>query len=199
MLLRKEIRQMNKSVEIRWHGRGGQGAKTAALLLADVAFKAGKYVQGFPEYGPERMGAPITAYNRISDTPITVHSNIYEPDYVVVVDETLLESIDVTKGLNKEGAIIINTTRSVEEVKPLLNGYEGGVYTVDARAISIKALGKNYPNSPMLAATVAVSRVMDKDEFLNEMRSSFQHKFAKKPEVIDGNMMALELAFEEVG
>ena len=86
---------MNKSVEIRWHGRGGQGAKTAALLLADVAFKAGKYVQGFPEYGPERMGAPITAYNRISDTPITVHSNIYEPDYVVVVDETLLESVDV--------------------------------------------------------------------------------------------------------
>ena len=198
-LLGKEIKQMNKSVEIRWHGRGGQGAKTAALLLADVAFKAGKYVQGFPEYGPERMGAPITAYNRISEAPITVHSNIYEPDYVVVVDETLLESIDVTKGLNKEGAIIINTTRSVEEVKPLLNGYEGGVYTVDARAISIKALGKNYPNSPMLAATVAVSKVMDKDEFLNEMRASFQHKFAKKPEVIDGNMMALELAFEEVG
>ena len=118
---------------------------------------------------------------------------------MVVVDETLLESIDVTKGLNKEGAIIINTTRCVEEVKPLLNGYEGGVYTVDARAISIKALGKNYPNSPMLAAAVAVSKVMDKDEFLNEMRSSFQHKFAKKPEVIDGNMMALELAFEEVG
>ncbi len=190
---------MSKSVEIRWHGRGGQGAKTAALLLADVAFKAGKYVQGFPEYGPERMGAPITAYNRISDAPITVHSNIYEPDYVVVVDETLLESIDVTKGLSRDGAIIINTTRSEAEVKPLLNGYEGGVFTVDARAISIKALGKNYPNSPMLAAAVAVSKVMDRDEFLNEMRSSFQHKFAKKPEVIDGNMMALELAFEEVG
>ncbi|MBQ6695548.1 MAG: 2-oxoacid:acceptor oxidoreductase family protein [Lachnospiraceae bacterium] len=189
---------MSKSVEIRWHGRGGQGAKTAALLLADVAFKTGKYVQGFPEYGPERMGAPITAYNRISDKPLTVHSNIYEPDYVVVVDETLLESIDVTKGLSKDGAIIINTTRPKEEIVPLLRGYEGEVYVLDAREISIKALGKNYPNSPMLAATVAVSKVMEKNDFLNEMRASFQHKFAKKPEVIDGNMMALELAFEEV-
>ena len=100
---------MNKTVEIRWHGRGGQGAKTAALLMADVAFKTGKYVQGFPEYGPERMGAPITAYNRISDEPITVHSNIYEPDYVVVVDESLLETIDVTKGLKKDGAHQLRT------------------------------------------------------------------------------------------
>ena len=89
---------MAAQTEIRWHGRGGQGAKTAALLLADVAFMTGKHVQGFPEYGPERMGAPITAYDRISDTEIRVHSNIYEPDYVVVVDDTLLHSVDVTKG-----------------------------------------------------------------------------------------------------
>ena len=85
---------MKDLIEIRWHGRGGQGAKTAALLLADVAFGTGKYVQGFPEYGPERMGAPITAYNRISDRVIRVHSNIYEPDYVVVVDDTLLDDVD---------------------------------------------------------------------------------------------------------
>lgn len=189
--------EMEKTVEIRWHGRGGQGAKTAALLLADVAFKTGKYVQGFPEYGPERMGAPITAYNRISAEPITVHSNIYTPDYVVVVDESLLESIHVTNGLKKEGAVIVNTERSAEEIKPLLRGYEGAVYTVDAKKISIEALGKNFPNSPMLAATVAVSKVMDKEEFLTEMRASFQHKFAKKPEVIDGNMKALEMAFIE--
>ena len=96
---------MSNHTEIRWHGRGGQGAKTAALLLADVAFQTGKYVQGFPEYGPERMGAPITAYNRISDTKIRVHSNIYDPQYVVVVDESLLESVDVTSGLKKDGAI----------------------------------------------------------------------------------------------
>lgn len=188
---------MKDTVEIRWHGRGGQGAKTAALLLADVAFKTGKYVQGFPEYGPERMGAPITAYNRISSEPITVHSNIYEPDYVVVVDESLLESIDVTKGLSKNGAVIINSEHTKEELAPMLHGYEGAVYTVNAKEISIKALGKNYPNSPMLAATVAVSGIMDKDTFLGEMRASFEHKFAKKPEVIDGNMQALEMAFQE--
>ena len=98
-------------IEIRWHGRGGQGAKTAALLLAEVAFQIGKNAQGFPEYGPERMGAPITAYDRISDTPIRVHSNIYDPDYVVVVDESLIDSIDVTAGLKADGAIIVNTQR----------------------------------------------------------------------------------------
>lgn len=187
---------MKNTVEIRWHGRGGQGAKTAALLLADVAFKTGKHVQGFPEYGPERMGAPITAYNRISDDAITVHSNIYEPDYVVVVDETLLDSIDVTKGLKEDGAVIVNTKHTKDEIMHHLNGYKGAVYTVDARDISMKTLGKNYPNSPMLAATVAVSGVMGEEEFLSEMESSFQHKFAKKPEVIDGNMQALKLAFD---
>ena len=115
---------------------------------------------------------------------------------MVVVDESLLESIDVTKGLKEEGAVIVNTERNKEDIIKYLNGYNGSVYTVDAKKISIEALGKNYPNSPMLAATVAVSNVMAKDEFLSEMRSSFQHKFAKKPEVIDGNMRALEMAFE---
>ena len=189
---------MNNTVEIRWHGRGGQGAKTAALLLADVAFKTGKFVQGFPEYGPERMGAPITAYNRISSDPITVHSNIYEPDYVVVVDDSLLDSIDVTRGLSPKGAVIINSEYTKEELMQHLHGYKGAVYTVNAKEISIRTLGKNFPNSPMLAATVAVSKVMEKEEFLKEMRSSFLHKFAKKPEVIDGNMMALEQAFLEI-
>lgn len=189
---------MNNTVEIRWHGRGGQGAKTAALLLADVAFKTGKFVQGFPEYGPERMGAPITAYNRISSDPITVHSNIYEPDYVVVVDDSLLDSIDVTRGLSPKGAVIINSEYTKEELMQHLHGYKGAVYTVNAKEISIRTLGKNFPNSPMLAATVAVSKVMEKEEFLKEMRASFLHKFAKKPEVIDGNMMALEQAFLEI-
>ena len=187
---------MKDTIEIRWHGRGGQGAKTAALLLADVAFKTGKYVQGFPEYGPERMGAPITAYNRLSDSPITVHSNIYEPDLVVVVDDSLLESIAVTQGLSKDGSIIVNTQKSREEILSHLNGFEGKVYLVDARKISVEALGKYFPNSPMLAATVAVSGVMEPEVFLNEMRASYQHKFAKKPEVIDGNMKALEMTFE---
>lgn len=186
-------------IEIRWHGRGGQGAKTAALLLADVCFKTGANVQGFPEYGPERMGAPITAFNRISKDEIRVHSNIYTPDLVVVVDETLLASVDVTAGLKEDGAIIINTDKSAEEVKPMLRGYAGEVYTVDARKISVAALGKYFPNSPMLAAAVAVSGVMEKEQFITEMRASYQHKFAKKPEVIEGNMKALTDTFEALG
>ena len=189
---------MKNGIEIRWHGRGGQGAKTAALLLADVAFKTGQNVQGFPEYGPERMGAPITAYNRISADKIRVHSNIYTPDYVVVVDETLLATVDVTAGLKKEGAIVINTPKSKEEIMDKLNGYEGGVYTVDARKISVETLGKNFPNSPMLAAIVAVSKVMDRTTFIGEMKASYEHKFAKKPEVIEGNMKALEMAYDVV-
>ena len=189
---------MKNGIEIRWHGRGGQGAKTAALLLADVAFKTRKHVQGFPEYGPERMGAPITAYNRISSDVIRVHSNIYDPDFVAVVDETLLHTVDVTAGLKKEGAIIVNTAKSKEEIMPQLNGYEGRVVTIDARTISEEALGKYFPNSPMLAAVVATTGVMPKETFLHEMRASYKHKFAKKPEVIDGNMKALEMAFAAV-
>ncbi len=189
---------MNNGIEVRWHGRGGQGAKTAALLLADVAFKTGQNVQGFPEYGPERMGAPITAYNRISASKIRVHSNIYTPDYVVVVDETLLSSVDVTAGIKRNGAIIINTPKSREEIAEKLEGYDGRIYTVDARKISEETLGKNFPNSPMLAAIVAVSGVMDRDTFIREMEASYQHKFAKKPEVIEGNMNALKMAYDVV-
>ena len=188
----------NNMIEIRWHGRGGQGAKTASLLLADAAFNTGKYIQGFPEYGPERMGAPLTAYNRISDTPITIHSNIYEPDYVVVVDDTLLEVVDVTAGLKETGAILINTTKSPEYLKNVLKGYKADIYTIDARKISMEALGKYFPNTPMLAAIVKVSKIMSDEELLADMVGSFKHKFAKKPEVIDGNMKALELALKEV-
>ena len=189
---------MDGLIEIRWHGRGGQGAKTASLLLADAAFNTGKYIQGFPEYGPERMGAPITAYNRISDKPITIHSNVYEPDYVVVVDDTLLETVPVTDGLKSTGAIVINTTKNVEEIKKLLKGYEGKVYKIDARKISEEALGRYFPNTPMLAAIVKVSKVMSDDELLEDMKGSFKHKFAKKPEVIEGNMKALEMALNSV-
>ena len=189
---------MDNMIEIRWHGRGGQGAKTASLLLADAAFNTGKYIQGFPEYGPERMGAPITAYNRISSNPITIHSNIYKPDYVVVVDDTLLKSVDVTSGLKTDGALVINTTKSADDLKKDLKSYTGEVYTIDARKISEEALGRYFPNTPMLAAIVKVSKIMSDEEFLNDMQGSFKHKFAKKPEVIDGNMKALEIALKEV-
>jgi pyruvate ferredoxin oxidoreductase gamma subunit len=189
---------MKGLTEIRWHGRGGQGAKTAALLLADVAFSTGAEVQGFPEYGPERMGAPITAYNRISDKPIRIHSNIYAPDYVVVVDETLLGDIDVTAGLSEKGAVIVNTAKDKAEILPLLKGYNGRVCTIDARKVSMEALGIYFPNSPMLAAVVKVSGLMPEDDFLKEMQMSYEHKFATKPEMVKGNMKALELALKEV-
>ncbi len=184
--------------EIRWHGRGGQGAKTASLLLADAAFMSGKFVQSFPEYGPERSGAPITAYNRISEERCSIHSNIYEPDYVVVVDETLLESVDVTAGLKADGAIIINSARSASELRPLLRGYAGRVCTIDAGTISRKHLGAYFPNTPMLAAVVAVSRCVEPEAFLKDMESSYRHKFAAKPQMVQGNLDCLVEAMKEV-
>ena len=184
--------------EIRWHGRGGQGAKTAALLLADVAFSTGMYVQGFPEYGPERMGAPITAYNRLDDKPILIHSNIYEPNIVVVVDETLIESVDVTAGIQKGGAVIVNTGRSKEEVQKALAGFDGDIYTLDAKSVSVRCMGINLPNTPLLAAAVKVSGIMPSEAFFENMRDSFAHKFSSKPEVIEGNLRAIQSAWEEV-
>lgn len=188
----------NKTVEIRWHGRGGQGAKTACLLLAEAAFFSGKYVQGFPEYGPERMGAPITAYNRISEAQCNVHSNIYTPDHVVVVDETLISTVDVLKGLKEGGILIINSTKTADEVRRELPGFDGPVCVVDAKRISMDALGRNFPNTPMLAAVVKASGVLEIDRFVEDMRKSFEHKFHGKPEIIEGNMKALERTIEEV-
>lgn len=188
----------NDLVEIRWHGRGGQGAKMACLLLADVAAAEGKYVQGFPEYGPERMGAPITAYNRISTTRCTIHSNIYYPDYVVVVDESLLDSVDVTRGLKKEGAVIINTPATPEDMREKLPQWPGKICTIDARRISEETLGRYFPNTPMLAALVKVSGVLAMKDFFANIEASFRHKFAAKPQVIEGNIATLRKSIEEV-
>ena len=189
---------MAKVVEIRWHARGGQGAKTASELLAEAAFNTGKYVQGFPEYGPERMGAPITAYNRISDEKIRIHSNIYEPDYVVVVDETLIDVVDVTAGLKDSGAIVVNTSKPLEEIKAALGDYKGKVCTIDARVISEECLGRYFPNTPMLAAIVKVSGIMDDATFINDMETSMSAKFASKPQVVKGNMDVVKRAISEV-
>jgi len=170
----------------------------ACLLLADVAALQGKFVQGFPEYGPERMGAPITAYNRISDKRCTIHSNIYYPDYVAVVDESLLDSVDVAGGLKEGGAIIINTPNSPQEMRSKLRGWNGKVCTIDARRISEEILGRNFPNTPMLAAAVKISGVLETERFLADIEESFKHKFAAKPQVIEGNMATLKKSMEEV-
>ena len=189
---------MANIVEIRWHGRGGQGAKTACMLLADAAFTSGKYVQGFPEYGPERMGAPITAYNRISDTRCDVHSFIYTPDFVVVVDETLLESVDVTAGLRESGAIIINSSQSPPGTAvPAARLQRKGVH--HRRPAHFRSgAGKLFPNTPMLAAAVKVSGVIEPERFMSNMEIAYRHKFATKPQVIDKNLQCLKQSMEEV-
>jgi pyruvate ferredoxin oxidoreductase gamma subunit len=185
-------------IEIRWHGRGGQGAKTAALLLADAAFSTGMYVQGFPEYGPERMGAPITAYNRLDDRPIRIHSNIYFPDIVVLVDESLTESVDVTAGLKANGSLVVNTTQKPDRIRRMFADCAGAVYAIDAMDISIRCMGRNLPNTPLLAAVVKITGIMEEKEFLSNMKESFAHKFSSKPEVVEGNMNAVREAWRGV-
>ncbi|MDR0853589.1 MAG: 2-oxoacid:acceptor oxidoreductase family protein [Clostridiales Family XIII bacterium] len=182
-------------IEIRWHGRGGQGAKTAALMLADVAFSEGFYVQAFPEYGPERMGAPITAFTRINEKEIRVHTNIYAPDMVVIVDETLIGAVDMTKGLKEDGKIVVNTKRPPADVAEAFKDYKGEVYAVDAADISIRYLGKNLPNMPLLSVVTKLVGVITEDAFLNEMTENLKGKFSKKPEVIEGNLNAIKEAW----
>ncbi|MDR1292703.1 MAG: 2-oxoacid:acceptor oxidoreductase family protein [Clostridiales Family XIII bacterium] len=187
-------------IEIRWHGRGGQGAKTAALLLADVGFSAGLYVQGFPEYGPERMGAPITAYNRLSKDEIRVHSNIYEPDMVVVVDETLIKTVGVTEGLKPGGKLLVNSNRAPADVLAEFGDSAGSgeVYVIDAVDIAMRTIGRPMPNAPLLAAAIRLSGIMGKDEAIAAMKDAFTEKFHSKPDVIDGNMAAVTEAWSSV-
>lgn len=191
---------MSEMIEFRWHGRGGQGAKTASLSLAEACFDTGKYIQGFPEYGPERMGAPIVAYNRISDDPITIHSNIYEPDYVVVVDDSLIDVVDTTAGIKDGGAVIVNSTKSLDDIKAKLasKGYNGKVYVVNAKKISEEVMGKYFPNTPTLGAVVKATGLISEDQLYELMEKSFKHKFANKPQVIEPNMQMLKRGYQEV-
>lgn len=190
---------MNNMVEIRWHGRGGQGAKTAAILLAESASLVGKFIQGFPEYGPERMGAPVTAYNRISETPIRLHCNIAHPNVVVVLDPTLIESTnDVPKGVPEDGIFIVNTNKEPAEIREKLGIKEGKVYTVDANKISEETIGRVMPNTPLMGALLKTTSIVEYDEFLKNTKDQLKKKFATKPEVVDGNIKAIERAYQEV-
>ncbi|MBO8125792.1 MAG: 2-oxoacid:acceptor oxidoreductase family protein [Firmicutes bacterium] len=191
---------MAEYLEIRWHGRGGQGAKTAALLLGESAAAAGKYIQAFPEYGPERMGAPVVAFNRISDEPITVHCHVKEPKYVVVLDPTFVGSVDFTDGVPEDGAIIINTDRSPEEMRKRLGLEESSikVYTVNATRIAQETIGRAIPNTPMMGALVGATGLLEIEALLEDTRRKLEKKFRNKPEVIDGNIQAIQRAYEEV-
>lgn len=189
---------MKKITEIRWHGRGGQGAKTAALLLGDAAMSLGKYIQAFPEYGPERMGAPVASFNRISSEPITIHYGITEPDIVLVLDPTLIGTIDVTKGLPENGIIIVNTPGSASEVRTMTKFKTGKIFAVDASKISKETIGKDIPNTPMLGALIKASGLLDFDHMMEDLKKKLSKKFASKPEVIEGNLSAVKRSFEEV-
>ena len=191
---------MKELVEIRWHGRGGQGAKTAALLFADAALSSGKYVQAFPEYGPERMGAPVASFNRLSAKPILLHSGVTNPDIVIVLDPTLIDTVDVLEGMPEDGVLLINTDKAAEEVKRELGLINAGmkVYTVDASTISKETIGREIPNTPMLGALIKATNILDFKEMLEDTRKKLEAKFKSKPEVIDGNIKAIERAYNEV-
>ena len=191
---------MKDLVEIRWHGRGGQGAKTASLLFADAALAQGKYIQAFPEYGPERMGAPVATFNRLSAKPILLHSAVTNPKIVIVLDPTLMEAIDVTEGMPKDGILIINTAQSPQEIKGAcsVNMNNVKVYTVDASKISKETIGREIPNTPMMGALAKVSGILDFKEMLADTRGKLEKKFKSKPEVILGNLKAIERAYNEV-
>jgi len=187
---------MEKLVEIRWHGRGGQGAVTAAKFLAEAALAEGKYVQAFPEYGPERMGAPIQAFTRLSVDAIRTYCGIENPKVVVVLDPTLLDVIDVAQGLVKDGVLIVNTPEPPSKIKKRLGLEKVRVYTVDASTIAREELGRPIPNTPMIGALIKVTKVLD----IRSTTAYFQEVFADKfsPKVIEGNVKAIQRAFEEV-
>ncbi len=185
-------------LEIRWHGRGGQGAKTAALLFGDAAVETGKYIQAFPEYGPERMGAPVYAFNRISDVPILQHCGIKNPSIVVVLDPTLMETVDVTEGLPEDGVVLVNTQKTAAEIKKELKLTSQQVYVVDASKISKDVLKRDLPNTPMLGALIKVSKLLDFKAMLESVRHRLEHKFPNRPDVVEGNIKAIERAYEGV-
>jgi len=187
-----------KMIEVRWHGRGGQGAKTAALLFAQAVLTTGKYIQAFPEYGPERMGAPVQSFNRVSDEPITIHCSITNPQFVVILDPTLLDAVDVTEGVGTQGKVIVNTSFSAEEMAKKLGIAKEQVFVVNASKIAEETIGKNIPNTPMLGALVKVIGNLDIDGVLNDTKAKLEVKFRSKPEVIEGNIASIKRAFDEV-
>lgn len=188
---------MKKIIEIRFHGRGGQGAKTASMLLGETALETGKQIQAFPEYGPERTGAPIKAYTRISDSEIRIHSSVTDPNYVVVVDPTLLETIDVMEGLIEDGKIIINTEQSSDELKAQLNPKDTqGIFTVDATKIALETLGRAITNMPMLGALIKVSGLVDLEVLKKKIENYFTGKLSSK--AVKGNLDGIQRAYEEV-
>jgi pyruvate ferredoxin oxidoreductase gamma subunit len=186
-------------IEIRWHGRGGQGAKTAALLFGEAAIDTGMYIQAFPEYGPERTGAPVSAFNRLSKKPIRLHSGVDNPAIVLVLDSSLLNTVDVLEGLEKGVILIVNTPDSPEVIRKKLSVDPGiEVYTLDASKIALDTIGLNKPNTPMLGALAKVTDILDYKKMLKSIEHKLKIKFRGKPEeIVTKNMRAIKTAHEE--
>lgn len=188
---------MNKLTEIRWHARAGQGAVTAAKLVAETALYEDRYMQAMPEYGPERMGAPLKAFTRISDTPIEVSNNIEHPDIVVLLDETLLDVIDITEGLSDTGAVIINTTQTPAQMRERLGVPSTvAVATIDASGIALETIKRDIPNTPIVGALTKVRPVVAMESVKGQLQKTFGKKFAQA--MIDANLTSVQRAYEEV-
>jgi len=192
----RRIDPMTKMFEVRWHGRGGQGAKTASNILAQSALSLGKFVQAMPEFGAERGGAPVVAYTRISDKPIRIHYGIRNPQVVVVLDDTLIGQVDVAEGLAPEGSIIVNTRMTPQQVREKLRVKGAYVYCLDATKIALETIKRAIPNTPMLGAFLKVTRLLDIEAFKQDVRKKFSALY--RPEVVEGNLMAIERAYQEV-
>lgn len=188
---------MEEMVEIRWHGRGGQGTVTAAKVFADACLRGGRYVQAFPEYGPERSGAPLRAYNRISSKELRMHCPVLRPNIVVVVDATLLDGINVADGAPDDAAFVVNSSKEPQEIREKLKAKPlQKVFTVDATKIAIDCFGKPLPNSPLVGSLTKVSGLVSLQWVLEDVQKSFGKKFSQK--IIDGNLEAVKRGYEEV-
>lgn len=188
---------MAKTIEIRWHGRGGQGTVTAAKVLADACLSGGRYVQAFPEYGPERSGAPLRAYNRVSTKELRMHCPVLHPNVIAIADATLLDGVNVTEGAREDSIFIVNTSKEPSEIREKLKLLPSQkVYTVDATKIAIECFGRALPNSPMLGAVCRVTSLVSLEALLEDVRKSFGKKFSQK--IIDGNLEATKRGYEEV-
>lgn len=188
---------MADTLEIRWHGRGGQGTVTAAKVLADACLSGGRHVQAFPEYGPERAGAPLRAYNRISSHELRMHCPVLKPQVVSVVDATLLDAIDVAEGATESAIFVVNSSKEPADIRTKLNAPQGQkVYTIDATKIAIECIGRALPNAPMLGAICKVTGLVTLEHLLEDVRKSFGKKFSQK--IIDGNLEATRRGYEEV-
>lgn len=188
---------MSDTIEIRWHGRGGQGTVTAAKVLADACLSGGRHVQAFPEYGPERAGAPLRAYNRVSPRPLRMHCPVLNPQVVSVVDASLLDSIDVSEGATDDAFFIINTSKDPKEIHEKLHPKPGQrVFTVDATKIALECIGRALPNASMLGAICKVTGIVSLEQILKDVRKSFGKKFPQR--IIDGNLEATRRGYEEL-